>query len=351
MADGITKSWFCVFNNPENHGYSGTPIEITDKILNEWIEGKPTRTCAATYCISADGMPHIHAVFEDTKAMRFSVIKKTFPAMHIEPTKGNKDEAEDYIHKRGKWEEKGEQIIYSNQIGEIKGAQGSRRDINIIEELIEQGKTPTEIFEMSFGYRRYEGMIKAAYFAKRAKETPFYRQVNIIWHVGESGSGKTYTAKQIVDEFGEDTLYMVNDYSSGGMDAYMGQKVLFLDEFRGQIPYHVILSWLDGYKVQVHARYSNVLALWDEVHVSSVVPPEKVYESMVFGNRDIDTAEQLFRRINTIIYHWKDNDGFHQYELEASKYRTMEDLRCRALGIYDEFQPVSKAVQMELGFE
>ena len=113
----------------------------------------------------------------------------------------------------------------------------------------------------------------------------------------------------------------------------------------------MILSWLDGYKVQVHARYSNVLALWDEVHVSSVISPEKVYESMVFGNRDIDTAQQLFRRINTIVYHWKDNDGFHQYELDASKYRTLEDLRCRALGIYDEFQPITEAEQLELGFE
>lgn len=345
MADGITKSWFCVFNNPEQHGYSGTPEEITDKILDEWMEGNPTRACAATYCLSADGLPHIHAVFEDTKAMRFSVIKKVFPSMHIEPTKGNKDEAENYIHKRGKWEEKGEEIVYSNQIGVIKGVQGRRRDLEIIEELIESGKTPVEITDKSFAFRRYEGMIKSAYFAKRSKETPFFREVNVIWHVGESGSGKTYAAKQMVDELGEESLYMVNDYSSGGMDAYMGQRVLFLDEFRGQIPYHVVLSWLDGYKVQVHARYSNVLALWDEVHISSVVPPEKVYETMVINNRDIDTSKQLFRRINTIVYHWKNKDGFHQYELDAAQYRNLEDLRCRALGVYDDFQPLSEYKQ------
>lgn len=344
------RSWFCVWNNPQECYPDLEPPQIAEEVLKIWVEEHPTRTGAVAYCISKDGLKHLHMVLEDSGKARFSALKKLYPKAHLEPTRGNKAQAEDYINKRGKFEEKGEEVLYIARYGEIKGTQGARRDLGIIEELIDQGKTPAEIMDMSFSFRRYEGMIKSAYFAKRSKETPFFREVNIIWHVGESGTGKTYAAKQIVDEFGEDTLYMVNDYSSGGMDAYMGQKILFLDEFRGQIPYHVILSWLDGYKVQVHARYSNVLALWNEVHISSVVPPEKVYETMVFNNRDIDTSKQLFRRINTIMYHWKDKDGFHQYALAGKDYRTMEDLRCRALGIYDEFQPVDEAVQMELGF-
>ena len=349
MSDGY-RSWFCVWNNPQECYPDLEPMEISEEVLRLWVENHPTRTGAVAYCISKDELKHLHMVLEDTGKAWFSALKKLYPKAHLEPTKGNKSEAEDYIHKRGKWEEKGEEVIYIAQYGEIKGSQGARRDLGIIEDLLDQGKTPTQIMDMGLAFRRYEGMIKSAYFAKRSKETPFFREVNVIWHVGESGSGKTYAAKQMVDEFGEETLYMVNDYSSGGMDAYIGQRVLFLDEFRGQIPYHVILSWLDGYKVQVHARYSNVLALWDEVHISSVVPPEKVYETMVFNNRDIDTSKQLFRRINTIVYHWKNNDGFHQYELDAAQYRNLEDLRCRALGVYDDFQPLSEYEQQTLSF-
>lgn len=336
MSNDVSKSWFCVFNNPTEHGYDGTPAEIVDRILNEWVDNEhPTRTASATFCISKDGLPHIHAVFEDTKAMRFSTIKKVFPSMHIEPTKGNKSQAEDYIKKRGRFEEKGEQILYSQQIGEIKGAQGNRRDLEIIEELIEQGKTPSEILDLSFSYRRYETMIKSAYFAKRNKETPFVRTVKTVWHVGESGSGKTYTANQIINTKGEDALYFVTDYENGGMDLYNGQEVLFLDEFRGQIRYAQLLSWLDCYKAQIHSRYANSLALWNEVHISSVIPPEKVYQNMVSENQDIDTQIQLFRRIETIVYHWKDSTGYHSYSMSMSDYLSYEDLKNRAFGAYD----------------
>ena len=96
------RSWFCVFNNPENHGFSGSPEEIAEQMKDRWIAGNPQRTCAVAYCISADGLHHCHAVFEDTKTMRFTVVQKLFPGMHIEPTKGSKEQAEDYINKRGK---------------------------------------------------------------------------------------------------------------------------------------------------------------------------------------------------------------------------------------------------------
>lgn len=335
MSDDVSKSWFCVFNNPEQHGYNGSPAEIVDKILDDWVSEHPTRTIAAAFCISKDGLPHVHVVLEDTKAMRFSVVKKAFPSMHIEPTKGNKNQAEDYIRKRGRFEEKGEQVIYMNQIGEIKGAQGARRDFEIIEELINKGCTPSQIMDSNFSFRRYENMIRSAYYAKRNKETPFMRPVCVTWHVGESGSGKTFVANDLVASKGEDSLYFVTDYNNGGMDLYNGQPILFLDEFRGQIPYHQLLSWLDCYKAQIHARYANALTLWNEVHISSVLPPEKVYSNMVTENRDIDTQAQLFRRINNIVYHWKDSTGFHSYTMPMEKYTNYEDLKNRALGVYD----------------
>ena len=34
MSDNISKSWFAVFNNPEEHGLTGTPEEICDTIMH-----------------------------------------------------------------------------------------------------------------------------------------------------------------------------------------------------------------------------------------------------------------------------------------------------------------------------
>lgn len=275
-------------------------------------------------------------VLEDTNKARFSAIKKAFPKAHIEPTRGTKEQAENYINKRGKFEEKGEQGLYIARYGEIKGFQGSRRDFEVIEELIEQGYTPCQIESMSFSYRRYSKMIREAFFDKRAKETPYVREVRCIWHVGESGSGKSYTMVKLKESVGEENIYLVSDYEMGGFDMYNGESILFLDEFRGQIKYSVLLTILQGYKAQIHARYSNVIGLWSEVHITSVLPPEKVYTNMVSENRDVDTIKQLYRRISRIVYHWKDKNGvYHEFDIPMSEYKDYESLKYSALGGFE----------------
>lgn len=324
MADTVSKSWFCVFNNPEEHGYSGTPEEIIERLKDEWIADNPSRTGAWIFCVSADGLNHVHMVLEDEKAMRFSAVKKSYAiGMHFEPTKGDKDQAEDYINKRGKWAEKGEKILASVKYGEIKGRQGQRRDIEVIEELIRQGKTPNEILEMSLNYTRYENMIKTAYFLKVRRETPIKQNVCTYWHYGCSGSGKSHTYIGLVEKYGRDKVYMVSDYENGFLDNYCSEPVLFLDEFRGHLKYTTLLTMLDGYTTEFHARYRNVLKVWNEVHITSVKTPYEIYKNLIDDDeeRKIDTYEQLRRRINYMVYHWKDDFGYQHLQVPMSEYR------------------------------
>jgi len=329
LSDEVSKSWFCVFNNPEEHGFDFDPQEICDRVVNLWVDGFPTRSCAVIYCISVEGLKHLHVVLEDSKAMRFSAVKKVFPSMHIEPTKGNKEQAEDYIKKRGRWQEKGEQVLCSSSYGEIKGCQGARRDFEVVDELIKQGLTPGQIFDMNFAYRRYESMIKSAFFRFRASSVAVKRHVNVYWHVGESGSGKTYSYVEDCERLGEENVYLLNDYDNGGFDLYCAQSVLYMDEFRGQMKWSVLMNYLDGYKVQVHCRYGNGVALWDEVHITTVLPPEMVYKNMVDSNRGLDTYEQLRRRITAVVYHWFDNatGEYKKYALPMSQYVDYDNLK------------------------
>jgi hypothetical protein len=320
IGGAVTKSWFCVFANPEEHGFAGEPHEIVEKIIEVWMADNPQRTCAVNYCVSEDGLKHCHAVFEDTKAMRFTAVKKLFPSMHIEPTKGNKDQAEDYINKRGKWEEKGEIIVYMNRHGEIKGCQGQRNDLEVIEELLNQGKTPNEIMAMSLGCRRYEKYVRDAYYQKRASETPIKRDITVYWHVGASGSGKSYEIVRLCEENKEENVYLVSDYEHG-FYKYNGEPILFMDEFRGQMRYALLLSLLDGYKVQVPCRYSNVYSLWNEVHITSVLAPEHVYQNMVQEHRAYDTIDQLKRRISFIDYHYIKDGEYKKLEVPIKEYQ------------------------------
>ena len=342
------KSWFCVWNNPQETLELTEPNEIAEKALEMWLQDKPTRTGAVAYCISALGLHHLHMVLEDSNKARFSALKTAFPQAHLEPTRGTKEQAEDYINKRGKFEEKGEQVLYIARFGEIKGCQGQRKDFEILEEFIEQGKTPNEIMDMSFSYRRYEKMIRDAYYRKREKETPFIRDIKVYWHVGLSGSGKSFVASQIIAEHGEDNLYFVSDYENGGLDRYNGEKVLFLDEFRGQIRYSTLLAMLQGYKQQFHARYSNITGLWTEVHITSVLPPELCYSNMVQEHKDLDTIGQLLRLLTEVIYHWKAGNEYKVYHQPIEEYTNYKALSSIALYEETEFVPVQGIIPFDL---
>ena len=77
------------------------------------------------YCISAEGLIHLHMVLEDTNMARFSALKKAYPRAHLEPTMGNKQQAERlYSKSLANLKKKGEQVIYIARYGEIKGKQG-----------------------------------------------------------------------------------------------------------------------------------------------------------------------------------------------------------------------------------
>jgi hypothetical protein len=90
---------------------------------------------------------------------------------------------------------------------------------------------------------------------------------------------------------------------------------------------------LQGYKGQQHSRFTNCLGLWNEVHITSVLPPELVYQKMVSENRDLDSLQQLKRRITTIVYHWQNEKGqFKSFELPMNRYKSYDDLKHKALG-------------------
>ena len=342
MSETVSRSWFAVFNNPQDHGYTGTPEEIIERMKNEWIESSSNRKGYWAYCISAQGMHHIHMVLENICTMRFSLVKKAYPQAHLEPTKGMKKQVMAYINKEPPFDEKDEKVICTTSYGDIEGCfvydLSSRSSaLQIAEQLIADGMTPKAIMDQDIRFRTYEAIIRKAYFDMRSDETPTLRDVNVIWHLGASGSGKTYTYVQLCDQHGEDKVYLFNDYANngiGGFDNYQGEEILFMDELKtGCLTFSFLLTLLQGYKTQLRCRYANSVALWNEVHIASIYPPEDIYDSLVFGNcRHTDTKNQLLRRISTYVYHYVENGEYKTFELPAEKYTDYNSLIRMAKG-------------------
>lgn len=338
-----SKSWFCVLNNPQKIFCDiDEPQEMVERAIEMWCENKPQRTCAVNYEIGDNGTPHMHMVLEDPQKTRFSALQKMFPGIHIEKTRGNKEQAENYIMKRGKFIEKEHTVVVPAVFrGQIKANQGKRNDLDVVQELIEQGMSLNDILDVSIHYLEKESTIRKAYFRYHLKHLPDRREINVVWHVGGAGTGKTNSYNELKKKYGENEVYMVSDYANP-FDFYAGQKVLFLDEFRCGIRYGQLMQYLEGYKgVQLKCRYANVYALWNEVHFATVYPPEEVYKNSVQENQQIDTYGQLERRIKTIVYHWKDKNGYHDYTIPFEQYKDYVTLKQDAEGSKtDGFLPV-----------
>ena len=263
--------------------------------------------------------------------------------MHFEGTKGNKQEAEDYISKTGAYSEKDkrdaglpwEEIIYVARHGEIRGRQGQRSDMDAIANMLTEGKSPKEIMAMEFKYYRYEQMVRRAYFDKRDRETPEVREVKVIWHCGESGTGKSYDRMRLLEEKGADNVFYLTEYNPSSMwDGYNGQPYLWIEDFKGEIRFGDLLRYLDVYKTELRCRYANAKALWNEVHITSVLHPLGAYKRMLAQkDRAQDKADQLMRRITLIRYHWRYKEKYYSHDFPTEV--SLEEMRCAMQIYYD----------------
>lgn len=341
--DTTMRSAFCEFPVKKENHPDMTEEDICKWFCEQWVQGMQSRQAICIYCISQTGYHHVHTVFSSDATFRWSKVKKAIPINgDIQCTRGTKKQALAYIRKEGDFEEKGEQIVCEYSIGEIQDNQGMRTDLDRIGAYLDEGLKPAEIMAINLKYRKHEKIIKDAYFAKRAAGVAFMRDVYVEWHCGESGSGKTFFAQNLIDTYGEEEVYFVTDYEVGGMDKYNGEKILFLDEFRGQIRFSTLLSMLDVYKSQVHTRFTNIIGLWTKVYITSPLPPEQVYKKLVSAeDRENDSMKQLFRRINTIVYHWKDGEEYKEYRLPMEQYAKYEDLK-RLAGNMEFYTPTKE---------
>lgn len=64
---------------------------------------------------------------------------------------------------------------------------------------------------------------------------------------------------------------------------------------------------------------------------------------MVSEDTHIDTVEQLKRRIDKIVYHYKQQDSFKKYEMDMREYKDYESLKVAALGDEDGFMDIDDA--------
>lgn len=317
------------------------PEELARFLIDTWESSGKNRVCAVSICISKRGCYHSHLALYGNLTTLGNVSKIMFDS-HIEPQLGGKKELKGYLLKEPPYDEKGEEVLYTEGLQNIQDNKGRRSDLDDIAELLEKGLTPAEIMEQNFAYRKYEKMIKSAFVDKRIRETPLIKEMHNEWHVGASGSGKTYYYYQLCEKYSPDNIYMATDFESGGFDFYIEQgapPILFMDEFKGNMRFGQLLTILDKYsRTQTHCRYANTYNLWTSCIITSIFPPDEVYSLMVDDDiKARDKIDQLLRRLDAIVYHYIKDGEYKTFSIPASEYKNYEDLKRRALCNKDGF--------------
>lgn len=324
--DTMSRSWFCVMNFKDSDKIPDylqkyvkvNPQAVCELMAEKWCISE-TRSGAWTYCVSAEGLHHVHCVLESSpNKTRFSAVKSAYPEMHIEPTQGNKKQVEDYIYKRGAFEEKGERVLYIHIVGEIKGKQGHRSDLVEVKNLIDEGLTPAQVLDSNPNFYRISGAVDKMFYAKKLSDTPCIRDNVVYWHFGKTGTGKTYQCFEHMMSRGREEVYFTSAENAHPFDKYVAQSEIWIDELRQDSPYFTFTRMLgvcDTYTADVSARYNDNLMLWTQTHVTSPLMPWEVYDGM---RHKQDKLNQLLRRIRYYCYHWHDAEGYHEFVYDSN---------------------------------
>lgn len=281
-------------NNPADYGYDHKKIK---EILT--MNFPTVKFFCMADEIGKQGTQHIHIYVCFTSRVRWSTINKNFPKAHIEIAHGSVEDNILYIKKDGKWRDtdKGETKIEGSyeEWGEAPKQKGNNQDMAELYQLIKEGYTDSEIFEINNDYIREVdriNKIRTTLLIDRFKDTR--RSVHVVYIYGATGTGKT---RNVLDAHGDSNVYRVSDYKHP-FDHYSCQPVICFDEFRSSLQLPDMLNYMDIYPIQLPSRYSNKVACYETVYIVSNWNLESQYSEIQHYDRESWNA--FLRRIHEV---------------------------------------------------
>lgn len=293
-----SRKWSLVINNPQECGLDHSAIV---EILRKF---SPAYFCMADE-IATTGTYHTHIFLYSPSPIRFSTVKNRFPTAHIDKTYGSAKENRDYIRKEGKWAEtdKAETKVPDTFLewGDMPAEKEEKAPqmYKLIQE-VRDGISTANIIEgspnLAFRVRDIDTLRQTLLSDRYASEN---RKIEVWYIFGASGTGKT---RGIYERHDAKDICRITNYRNGrgiSFDGYTGQDVLVFEEFHSQIPIEDMLNYLDIYPLSLPARYSDRVACYTRVYITSNLPLEKQYRNVQWDS--LETWRAFIRRIHKVL--------------------------------------------------
>ena len=299
--DKYSRKWLVTINNPVEHGFN-----------REWLRGilgsfkKIVYWCMADE-IGENGTYHTHIFMAFSTVQRFSTIQKKFNGGHIDYVRGTSQQNRDYIFKEGEHAKTKKKEGHLEETREEYGQMpierpGARNDIHDVMDMIENGMSDVEILKENPQF--FHSMDKLDKYRQKYREDKYqkvWRTIEVTYIYGQTGTGKT---RGIMDKYGYENVYRVTDYDHP-FDSYKGQDVILLDEFASSLKIRDMLMYLEGYPINLPARYNNKVACFTKVYIVSNLPLCRQYENM--QTEHPETFRAFLRRIG-LVQEYKDGE-------------------------------------------
>lgn len=273
------KRRYCLtLNNPTE--------EETESLLK--VDTKNIKRMVFGHEVGESGTPHLQGFIHLKNATTISALKRRLGSdrYHLEATRGTDFEAWTYCTKDG-------DVVV--EFGEQPTEEGELSDWEMIAQMVKDGSSNLEIIERypAIGIRCQSALDRMRLEHDRANAG--WRDVEVTFITGPTGCGKTRT---VMDNFGYANVYRCTD-KKHPFETYAGQDVIVFEEFRnGFARIEDMLNWLDGYPVELPARYANKLAKFTKVYILTNVEFDSLYPKI---QRDHpNTWEAFKRRITTV---------------------------------------------------
>lgn len=291
-----SRKYLLTINNPADCGLTHDKIKALVQSLS------PAYFCMADE-IAATGTHHTHVFLYRPSPVRWRTVKNLFPTAHIDKAYGSAQESRDYIQKNGKWSEteKAETVVPNSfeEFGHMPLPQSEKApEMTALLEDISAGKTTSQIIrenpKLAFRVKEIDVLRQTLLSEKYAEQN---RIVETQYLYGATGTGKT---SGIYRRHDPRDIYRVTNYRNGrgvSFDDYHGQDVIVFEEFASQIPIEEMLNLLDIYPLMLPARYSDKVACYTKVYITSNLPLSRQYQAV--QQYHPETWQAFLRRIRT----------------------------------------------------
>lgn len=274
-----SKRWCFTLNNPTEEEKEFILQQILDFEKEErQRQWNLTYLCFGEEKVSTD---HYQGYVELSQKTSLSMMKTFLQRAHWEVSKGNSKQASDYCKKDGNYKEAGQLM-----------RQGKRTDLDVIKKDIENGATEEDIANSYFGlwvvYRRSF----QRYATLQAVDRSWKPVTHVYW--GKTGTGKT---RFVMDQIQDSDFFIPGDYT--WFDGYTGQRIVILDDYRGEYKIQLLLKLLDRYPMSVPIKGGFVKWAPTKVYITSNIHPKMWYPvadpfSVAAMNRRFDLVEAVF---------------------------------------------------------